>query len=110
MPTEPRKHTRVTLVNGVAVVGFVSPESIFGTKDVQELDDELRRLVAEDGHTRLLLNLNGIRYFSSSMLVHLIQLQKRVEPAGPGLPLQPHPRHAQDVPGQQARSPVRDLQ
>lgn len=81
MPAETRKHTHVTLVDGVAVVGFNTPDSFFETKQVQELDDELHRLVAVDGHTKLLLNLTGIRYFSSSMLVRLIQLKKSVEPA-----------------------------
>jgi anti-sigma B factor antagonist len=79
MPSETRRHIRVTDVNDVSVVGFTAPDSVFQTKDVQELDDELNQLVSEEGRTRLLLNLNGIRYFSSSILVRLINLKKKVE-------------------------------
>ena len=78
MPSEPRRHLRVTVVKDVAVVTFATPEAVFQTQEVQELDDELVRLFAEEGHTKVLLNLSGIRYLSSSMLVRLINLQKRV--------------------------------
>jgi anti-sigma B factor antagonist len=78
MPSEPRRHLDVTVVKDVAVVGFATPEAVFQTKEVQELDDELVRLFSEEGHTKVLLNLTGIRYLSSSMLVRLINLQKRV--------------------------------
>lgn len=78
MPSEPRRHLSVHVVNGVAVVKFATPEAVFQTKEVQELDDELVRLFAEEGHSKVLLNLSGIRYLSSSMLVRLINLQKRV--------------------------------
>jgi len=79
MSTGTRQHTRLTLVNGVAVVGFTANDSVFQSSDVQELDDELVRLVTQEGRTRILLDLTGIRYFSSSMLVRLINLKKRVE-------------------------------
>jgi anti-sigma B factor antagonist len=71
----------LTDVNGVTVVRFTAAESVFQARDVQELDDELSRLVSEEGHTRLLLDLTGIRYFSSTMLVRLINLKKRAEQA-----------------------------
>jgi anti-sigma B factor antagonist len=76
-----RQHIRLTLVNGVAVVGFTANDSVFQPRDVQELDDELVRLVTEEGHTRILLDLAGIHYFSSSMLARLINLKMRVEKA-----------------------------
>lgn len=79
MPSEPRRHIHVTPVNDVAVIGFTAPDSVFQTRDVQELDDELNRLVTEEGRTRLLLDLNGIKYFSSSILVRLINLKKKVD-------------------------------
>ena len=79
MSTGTRQHIRLTLVNGVAVVGFTANDSVFQARDVQELDSELVRLVTEEGHTRILLDLTGIRYFSSSMLARLINLKTRVE-------------------------------
>ena len=79
MPSQDRRHLRVTVVKDVAVVGFTAPEAVFQTREVQELDDELLRLVVEEGQSRLLLNLGGIRYLSSSMLVRLINLKKRAE-------------------------------
>ena len=87
MPPESRRHLSVNVLNDVAVVKFATPEAVFQTKEVQELDDELLRLFAEEGHTKVLLNLSGIRYLSSSMLVRLINLQKRVVQSGGQLTL-----------------------
>jgi anti-anti-sigma factor len=79
MPPEARQNLRVTIVNDVSVVVFEGRDSIFHAKEVEELSDELLRLVEEEGRTRLLLSLSGIQYLSSAMLVKLIALKKRVE-------------------------------
>ena len=47
---------------------------------IRELGTQLHRLV-DEGHTRLLLNLGGVRYFSSDMLAILAGLHRRVERA-----------------------------
>lgn len=78
MPTETRHHLHAKTVNGVMVVGLNAPESVFQTKDVEELDEELGRLIAESGRHNVLLNLEGIRYLSSSLLGRLINLHKKL--------------------------------
>lgn len=82
MPSETHKHLRVKTVNGVTVVGLAAGESVFQTKDVEELDGELRRLVSEAAPRKLILSLEGTRYLSSGMLGRLINLQKQVSQAG----------------------------
>ncbi len=77
MSLEPRQYLIVNVVNGVAVVKFATPDAIFQAKDVEELDEELVDLFVEEGHSKMLLNLSTIRYLSSSMLVRLINFQKR---------------------------------
>jgi anti-sigma B factor antagonist len=81
MSPEIRHHLRVTIVNDITVVGFTDLKDVFQPKDVQELSDELHRLVEEEGRTKLLLNLSGVQYLSSSMLVKLINLNRRIEQA-----------------------------
>lgn len=81
MSSETRQHLRVTNVNGITVVGFADLKDVFQPEHVQELSDELHRLVEEEGRTKLLLNLSGVQYLSSSMLVNLIKLNRRIEQA-----------------------------
>jgi anti-anti-sigma factor len=81
MPPETRQNLRVTVVNDVAVVVFAGRNAVFQAKDVEELSNDLLRLVEEEGRTKLLLSLSGIQYLSSAMLVKLISLNKRIEQA-----------------------------
>jgi anti-sigma B factor antagonist len=81
MSSETRQNLRVTVVNDVAVVGFEGRNAIFHAKDVDQLSDDLLRLVEEEGRTKMLLSLSGIQYLSSAMLVKLIALKKRIEEA-----------------------------
>ena len=81
MSPEARQHLHLTVVDDVAVVSLTDLNLVFRPKDVQELNDELLRLVEDEGRIKLLLNLNGIQYLSSNMLVNLIHLNKRIEQA-----------------------------
>jgi anti-sigma B factor antagonist len=65
-------------VDGLAVVDFVHAEVLFEDGLIRELGKQLHRLI-EEGHTRLLLNLEGIRYMSGGMLATLVGLHQRVE-------------------------------
>src|SRR5918997_455363 len=64
-PTE-RKHLRVDIVDGTAVVRFVNTDIIFAEGVVQEVGDQLLSLVEDQGYNQLVLDLSGVRYLSSS--------------------------------------------
>ena len=74
----PRLNVRV--IDGLAVVDIVNADVLFEEGAVRELSTQLHWLV-EEGHTRLLLNLGGIRYMSSDVLGILARLHQRVERA-----------------------------
>jgi anti-sigma B factor antagonist len=67
-------------VDGLAVVDFVNAEVLFEGGAIRELSMQLHHLI-EQGHTRLLLNLGGIRLMSGGMLAALLGLHRRVERA-----------------------------
>jgi anti-sigma B factor antagonist len=67
-------------VDGFAVVDFVNAEVLFEGGVIRELSTQLHHLI-EQGHTRLLLNLGGIRLMSGGMLATLVGLHRRVERA-----------------------------
>lgn len=81
-PAEPdgRPQLCVRLIEQTALVRLRDAEILFAESAVQAVGDQLERLVAE-GHTRLLLNLSGVRYMSGALLGQLAGLQRRVEPA-----------------------------
>src|SRR5215469_3226453 len=74
---DPRPDLSVRAVGGLTVVDFVNAEVLFEERTIRELSARLQRLV-EGGHTRLLLNLNSVRYASSSVVALLARLYRRV--------------------------------
>jgi anti-sigma B factor antagonist len=72
---------RVRTIEPVTIVRLEGCELLFEDTAIRTVHDRLHRLV-EEGHTRLLVNLAGVRYFSSDLLGILAGLQKRVGPAG----------------------------
>jgi anti-anti-sigma factor len=71
----------VRLIEPVALVRFEGAEVLFEDADVRAVRDQLHRLV-EQGHTRLVVNLGGVRYFSSDLVGVLARLQKELDPSG----------------------------
>jgi anti-sigma B factor antagonist len=65
-------------VDGLAVVDLVNAEVLFDGGAIRELSTQPHHLI-EQGHTRLLLNLGGIRLMSGGMLATLVGLHRRVE-------------------------------
>lgn len=88
MPTPPTPATRLRLesVDGVTVVSFL--DSVI-TDDVvlNEVRDELYRVVDVQKKTRLVLNLGNIRKYSTQFLGNLLGLKQRVVKAKGGLKL-----------------------
>jgi anti-anti-sigma factor len=78
--TAGRPNLRVRTVERTAVVRFEDAEILFEEKAVHMVRRELRRLIEEEGHTRLVVNLAGVRYLSSEVLGILAGLQREVNP------------------------------
>jgi anti-sigma B factor antagonist len=72
------KHLDVKEVGPVATVAFVNSELMYGTSDVDEIDGELTRLIAEHGYSKVLLDFSAVQYVSSTMLAKLVSLERRV--------------------------------
>jgi anti-anti-sigma factor len=76
-----RPALRVRAVDGATVVDIINAETLFDEEDISHLADQLRRL-AEDGHTRLVLNFHGVHTMSSDVLGMLAALHRRLEKSG----------------------------
>ena len=77
MSQAPRRHLRLDLIDGVAVVSFVDTK-IVSEESIQEVGDQLYSLVGDEGHTKILLNFGNVQYLSSAALGKLINLKKKV--------------------------------
>jgi anti-sigma B factor antagonist len=81
MEATERNHLTVEVVDGTAVVRFVNTDIIFAEGVVQEVGEQLLRLVDDQGFKQIVLHLGGVRYLSSTMLGKLVSLSRRVEQA-----------------------------
>ena len=81
METTERKHLNVEVVDGTAIVRFVNTDIIFAEGVVQEVGEQLIRLVDDQGYKQIVLNLGGVRYLSSTMLGKLVSLSRRIDQA-----------------------------
>ena len=70
------QHFLLETIDGITVVTFSD------AKVVPETNDPLYRLVEDERHTRLLLDLSNVRFLSSNALGILVSLKKKVEAAG----------------------------
>jgi anti-sigma B factor antagonist len=73
------KHIAVAESQGVAVVEFVGSQLMFATAVVDEIGNELGRLLTNGGHTRLVLDFSNVQYVGSIMLAKLAMLQRQAE-------------------------------
>ena len=71
---------RVWTSERTAVVRFEDAEILFEEGAVHTVGRELHRLIEEEGHTRLVVNLTGVRYLSSEVLAILAGIQRKVDP------------------------------
>ena len=72
------RRLQVTQVNDVTVVRFVD-RKILDEANIQELGQELFRLVEEDHKQKILLNFSMVEFLSSAALGKLITLHKKVK-------------------------------
>jgi anti-sigma B factor antagonist len=75
----PFKHITIFESAGMAVVEFVNSQLMFTGETVQEIGDELSRVVTECGHTKIVLDFRNVQYLSSMMLAKLTKLQQQVQ-------------------------------
>lgn len=86
MPPPPASRLRLETVDGVTVVSFLD-SVIVDDAILNEVRDELYRLVDVQKKTRLLLNLGGIRKYSTQFLGNLLGVKRRVVKASGALKL-----------------------
>ncbi len=72
------RRLQITEVNDVTVVRFVD-RKILDEANIQELGQELFRLVEEDNRKKILLNFSMVEFLSSAALGKLITLHKKVK-------------------------------
>jgi anti-sigma B factor antagonist len=72
------RRLQVTQVNDVTVVRFVD-RKILDEANIQELGQELFRLVEEDHRKKILLNFSMVEFLSSAALGKLITLHKKTK-------------------------------
>jgi anti-anti-sigma factor len=75
-----RPTLHVKIIERTVIVRFVDFKMLVGDLLVRAMGDELTRLVEEEGHTRLLLNLSGVQYLSGAALGQLASLQRKLDP------------------------------
>ena len=98
------------VIERTAVVRFACCEFLVGETIAREVIGQLEHLVKANGHSRLLLNLGGVRYLSSEMLAALVGFQRKVDRRGVRIQLCGlDPLDARLVPDQFAGSVFRHL-
>jgi anti-sigma B factor antagonist len=76
LPTDEWPRLNVRMVEGRSVVDVLNAEALFDPGVIRDLSIQLHHLI-EGGHTRVLLNLSGVRYMSSDVLGTLALLHRR---------------------------------
>ena len=74
-----RPHRCVRTIERVAIIRFEGAEILFEEEALSAVREQLKRLI-EEGHTRLVLNFEGVRYMSSNILGILVSLQRKDVP------------------------------
>src|SRR5262245_6851980 len=81
-PLGGRPRLRVRVTERTALIRLEDAEFLFDEEVIQQLCQQLERLIKDDGHSRLLINLGGVRYLSSAMPAQLAWLGRRTQPIG----------------------------
>jgi anti-anti-sigma factor len=79
-PAGGRPRLRVRIIERTALIRFEDAELLFDEEVIRVLGEQLDRLIQDDGHSQLVVNLGGVRYLSSAVLGKLAWLEKQVAP------------------------------
>jgi anti-sigma B factor antagonist len=77
MSSASRRRLRVETIDGVSVVSFVDSK-IVADEAIEEVGEQLYRLVDRLEHKQILLNFGNVQYLSSSALGRLTEFRKKV--------------------------------
>lgn len=83
---QPSSHLIIKRTNGVSVVEFAD-RKILEELSIQEIGEELHRLVEAEPGIKLLLNFKNVDHLSSAALGMLITLNKRIKESNGSLKL-----------------------
>lgn len=75
---QPSTHLKIKRADGISIVEFAD-RKILEELSIQEIGDELTRMVDTEAGIRLLLNFRNVDHLSSAALGMLITLNRRVQ-------------------------------
>jgi anti-sigma B factor antagonist len=75
------KHLQINDIDGVAVVVFVNSQLLFATEVVNEISEELRSVISDQGFSRIILDFRNVQYISSTLLAKLAKLERDITTA-----------------------------
>ncbi len=78
MAVQPKRLLEVQTIDNVAVVVITSGR-ILDDQVIQQFGEQLKSLVDQSGHQRILLNFSKVEYLSSAALGKLVVLRKQIE-------------------------------
>jgi anti-sigma B factor antagonist len=78
MATQPKRLLEVQTIDNVAVVS-ITQGRVLDDQIITKFGDELKMLVEQSGHHRILINFQKVEYLSSAALGKLIPLRKLIE-------------------------------
>jgi anti-sigma B factor antagonist len=73
-----RRRVEVQMDGDVAIVNFVD-KKILDDQNIQNIGDDLFKLVDEQGHRKILLNFSNVEFLSSAALGKLITMNRKVQ-------------------------------
>ena len=77
MSSPETQHLRIETITGVTIVSIVDND-LLAEEVIQEVAEQLFRVVEEQGETRLVVSFRDVRYMSSAMVGQLVKLHKKV--------------------------------
>lgn len=78
MAAQPKRLLEVQSIDNVAVVS-IQQARVLDDQIIQQFGDQLKSLVDQAGHQRILLNFSKVEYLSSAALGKLVVLRKQVD-------------------------------
>src|SRR5262249_47366174 len=81
-PADGRPRLHVRRIERTALIRFEDAEFLFDEEVIRSLGEQLDRLIKDERHSHLIVNLGGVRYPSSAVPGKPAWLAKQVEPVG----------------------------
>jgi anti-sigma B factor antagonist len=72
----------VRVIERTTLIRFEDAEFLLDDGDGQVMGEQLKSLIKDEGHSRLVVNLGGVKYMSGALLGKLARLANRVQQMG----------------------------